>query len=179
MLLFYLSLLDTDEEASLLTNIYNEHRGLMLYIARSILKRQDLAEDAVHDAMLKIIDWIKAHHESDPQKIKSFVCLVTRRTALNNRKYEQRRRTVSLDELTNEPAILDSYEESADSDLLAALSGLPYHYQEILQLTVQHELSAKEAAKILGISQANAHKRLQRARQALRAQWREQHDDTK
>ncbi len=178
MLAFYLSILDTAEEKSLITHIYTEYKPLMMHIARSILKDEHLAEDAVHDTMLKIIEWARSHHETDPQRIKSLVCLVTKRTALNNRKYEWRRRTVNIDDLTDQPAMWDNYEHSTYSDLLSILALLPYNYQEILQLSVQHELSTKEIAKVLGLSHSNASKRLQRAKQAFGEKWRAQNADT-
>lgn len=174
MLLFYLSLLDTADQEILLTHIYVEYKALMKHIALSILHNEDLAEEAVHDAMLKIIDWVKSHPETDPQKVKSFVCIVAKRTALNNLKYEQRRRTVSLEDLAIEPAVWDNYEEIDRADVISAINQLPYKYQEILQLAAQHELSIKEIAKILNLSQANTRKRLQRARKAIYKKWREQ-----
>lgn len=54
MLTLYLSMLDT-EEKSKMEELYNTYKGLMLHIAFDILKDYDLANDALHDAFLKMI----------------------------------------------------------------------------------------------------------------------------
>lgn len=55
MLTVYLSVLDTDEEKSKMEELYNTYKGLMLHIAFDILKDYDLANDALHNAFLKIM----------------------------------------------------------------------------------------------------------------------------
>ena len=54
MLLYYLSLVDTEEEKSKLENLYYEYKALMKYIAFNILGDNGLAEDAVHEAFIKL-----------------------------------------------------------------------------------------------------------------------------
>ena len=48
MLLFYLSLLETQEEKSKMENLYYTYRGLMLKVAYDILRDFELANDALH-----------------------------------------------------------------------------------------------------------------------------------
>lgn len=55
MLTFYLSLLDTEEEKSKMEALYITYKGLMLKIAYDISKDYDLANDALHNAFLKIV----------------------------------------------------------------------------------------------------------------------------
>lgn len=54
MLLFYLSLLDTEEEKTKFERLYYEYRAVMKYKALEILKDEYLAEDAVHEAFIKL-----------------------------------------------------------------------------------------------------------------------------
>ena len=55
MLGFYLSMVESDEERSLIEFIYNEYRQLMYKTAFSILHNKFDAEDAVHEAFLRVI----------------------------------------------------------------------------------------------------------------------------
>jgi RNA polymerase sigma-70 factor (ECF subfamily) len=49
-------MLETENEKDKMAEIYEEHRHAMLMYALKILKNQDLAEDAVHNAFLAIIE---------------------------------------------------------------------------------------------------------------------------
>ena len=55
-MLIYLSLLDSEEEISKFELIYSTYKKQMYYTANNILKDSHLAEDAVHNAFLRIIN---------------------------------------------------------------------------------------------------------------------------
>ena len=55
MLLFYLSLLETEEERAKFTRIYESHLDWMLRIAFHYTRKETDAEDAVSDVLLNII----------------------------------------------------------------------------------------------------------------------------
>ena len=58
-MLIYLQMLETPEEKSLFEQIYLEYRGLMYHVAYEILHNEQDAEDAVHQAFIKIAENIK------------------------------------------------------------------------------------------------------------------------
>ena len=58
-MLLYLQMLETPEEKSLFEQIYLEYRGLMYHVAHEILHNDQDAEDAVHQAFVKIVENIK------------------------------------------------------------------------------------------------------------------------
>ena len=58
-MLIYLQMLETPEEKSLFEQIYLEYRGLMYHVAYEILHNEQDAEDAVHQAFVKIAENIK------------------------------------------------------------------------------------------------------------------------
>lgn len=58
-MLLYLQMLETPEEKSLFEQIYLEYRGLMYHVAYEILHNDQDAEDAVHQAFVKIVENIK------------------------------------------------------------------------------------------------------------------------
>ena len=58
-MLLYLQMLETPEEKSQFEQIYLEYRGLMYHVAYEILHNDQDAEDAVHQAFVKIVENIK------------------------------------------------------------------------------------------------------------------------
>ena len=56
MLAIFVGMLDTDEEKDKLTAIYNKYYGTMLSVAKGILSDHALAEAAVSDAIMSIIE---------------------------------------------------------------------------------------------------------------------------
>ena len=55
MLVYYLQMLDTPEEKIRFEQIYLKYRGLMYHVADSVLHNRQDAEDAVHNAFLRIV----------------------------------------------------------------------------------------------------------------------------
>ena len=55
MLMFYLSLLEGDDNKALFTAFYTRYRARLYAVALNILKDPALAEDAVHEAFLRVI----------------------------------------------------------------------------------------------------------------------------
>lgn len=58
MLMLYMSLIETEEEKVKFEKIYVQYRKLMYVCAKEILRSDHLAEDAVHEAFLKIAKYL-------------------------------------------------------------------------------------------------------------------------
>ena len=56
MLQFYLSMMNSGEDKALVEFLYNEYKQLMFKTAYAILRNRESAEDAVHDAFLRVIN---------------------------------------------------------------------------------------------------------------------------
>lgn len=67
-MLAYLTLLDTQEGVSKFEQLYKTYKNRMYYIANSILKDSYLAEDAVHNAFLRIINNLEKIEDVDSHK---------------------------------------------------------------------------------------------------------------
>jgi RNA polymerase sigma-70 factor (ECF subfamily) len=100
---------------------------------------------------------------------------VARRALANQRRSERRRET-----LRGALAVLRRDSPAAPSDvgstLLDALAALNPGDREVLMLSAWEGLSAREAAVVLGCSEAAVHQRLSRARSRLSAQLDRQSD---
>ena len=176
MLSFLLSFAETEEQESQIRTIYEEYYQLMKHIAKKYLHEEDLAEDAVQDAMLHIIDRIRTRGDLDPMRIKSLVCLIAKSAAINIYRKEKVRNGISLDDesVLYQPASYDDYMSLRYAEVRQAIDQLPQPYRDVLQLKAQHELSDKEIAKVLHISHAAVRKRLERARKELLDKWRDE-----
>lgn len=68
MIALYLSLIDSDESKDKFEELYLKYRRQMKIIAFKILGDEGLAEDAVHNAFLKIISAFDKFNEIDVRK---------------------------------------------------------------------------------------------------------------
>ncbi len=173
MLLFYLSLLDTQEEKSKMEKLYHTYKGLMLKVAYDILKDHELANDALHNAFLKIVKHLNKIDEISCHKTKAYMVIVVENVSRNMYNKRKKHPVISLEEVEQEIKDDINVEEIVSDKFNAEyvcekIKLLPEIYSEILSLKYTNELSDKEIAEILDISTAAARKRLERARTKLR-----------
>ena len=156
MLAFYVAILDTEEQKDKFTEIYTTYYGMMYQVARAITHDDKLAEDALHETCLELIEKIDS---------------IRNRTIDFMRKWD-RRSALSYDAVDVEPASL--HEDAADVVLtkmrlettLKSLDEMPPVYRTALILRVQG-YSIKEIAHITNSSAAAVKTRIHRARQLL------------
>ncbi len=168
MLLYYLSLLDTQEERDKFTLLYETHKRAMMVAARNVLKSSMQAEDAVHEAFLKLTRNMDSVGDVDAHETKSYLCCAARRCALDIIKKNNRHLTVSMETVCEiQAGTVDMLSGLEKEDMLTLIKELPVNYQDVLELKAYQELSDKEIAAFLGISCPAARKRLERARGML------------
>ena len=169
MLLYYLSLLDTPEDKQKLEKMYYEYRELMKHIALDILKDEVLAEDAVHDAFIKLIKYLDRLDDVYSERTESYIIKVVSSVAINSFNKEKKLRDLRTDEdfvlKADDKDILDNINVE---NLLQTIKSLPDIYRDVLELKIYQELSDKEIAHILNIKLSTAKKRLERARKYLK-----------
>ncbi|MBQ8203800.1 MAG: hypothetical protein IJZ75_05915 [Clostridia bacterium] len=69
MLVNLLSFIETDEDKTYFTDLYNKHKDMMFSIADNILSDDSLSEDAVNDAFLKIIEHFETVKNINEDKV--------------------------------------------------------------------------------------------------------------
>ncbi|MFR2838802.1 MAG: RNA polymerase sigma factor [Zhenhengia sp.] len=165
-------MLDTEEEKSKFEKIYFEYRQLMFHIANDILSDEYLAEDAVHKSFIKIMKHLNKINDIECPKTKGFIVIIVKHTAIDLYRKRKREKIVQIDEemliehrgTTVEQEIIDKIE----NPLTATILSLPHHYSEIILLKYSHNYTDKQIAKLLGLSEDNVKKRLQRAKKKLK-----------
>lgn len=78
MLSLYLSLVDNEEQRTLVEQIYSDCEQIMYRTAYSILHNKQDAEDAVHDAFLRIVSDIDRIASVDPGKRRNYAVIVAK-----------------------------------------------------------------------------------------------------
>lgn len=156
------------------TELYNTYRYTMLYVANSILKNQSEAEDAVHDAFLKILEMIAQIGEVNCSKTKSLIVIIVKNKAIDRFRREKRTEQQPLEEY--EYTLADEESDPGDivigrqgyERLVAAIGSLGDKYQSALELKYIHGYSNSEIARILDIEPKTVNMRLYRAKGKLR-----------
>lgn len=177
MLLFYLNLLETDQDKDKFTALYNQYAKLMKHVALQKLNDEQLVEDAVHNAFLKIINNFHMVGDVSSHKTKRFLVVVVENTAIDIRRKMQKHPQSSYEEL--EPMLStnsDIMDEIAANELKEMIAKLPDIYRSVLELHAIHGMSGKQIAATLNISYDTARKRLERARMILLQNMQQQQE---
>lgn len=152
--------------------LYELYEQKLYLVAFSILNNQWQAEDAVQEAFVRIIknrDKIK-NPESDESK--RFLIRIIQSTAIDiyrkNQKDCKRFAAISeqgRDEMEEADSIEDMLNRTdSEEKVQNMLKQLPDNYREVLVYRCIHQLSVRETAAILEISEAAVRKRFERAR---------------
>ena len=163
-MIIYLQMLETPEEKSKFEQLYLEYKGLMFHVAYEILHNEQDAEDAVHQAFVKIAENIKKIDDPICPKTHSYVVTIVENKAIDQYRKQQKHQTVELiDDIQGTNA---HYE--GDNDLTKCILKLPARYREMILLRYHHGYSVREIAGMMGISLSAAIKLDQRAKQKLK-----------
>ena len=168
-MIIYLSIIESVEQQSKFEKIYLTYQGLMFHVANKILNNKYDAEDAVHQAFIKIAENIAKVDDTNEAKLKRFVVIVTESSAIDLRRKLQRHATIPLDECLGIAATYDG-----ENRVARCIAKLPDRYSQVLFLKLDYGYSAKEIGKILGITEANAAKRFTRAKEMLAQRCKEE-----
>lgn len=179
MLTIYLSLIDTPEQRNRFEEIYYKYRYLMRYVAVDILHDEQLAEDAVHDAFIKILQNISRFEDAQSTRTKNFAVIIVRNISLNILK-KRRREVLSEDDTEMERQAksgsayygINSGNSAQDeffscygiARIADAIGELSPPLRDALYLLSFEEMSPAEISSILDVSIDTVYKRIQRGR---------------
>ena len=137
----------------------------MKYIAFDILKDEQLAEDAVHNAFIKLIKYLDKIDENNCHKTKSFIVIVIRSVSIDMYRKREKELKFSINEdITYRVSDDFSLTSFGVDDIVSKIEMLPEIYKNVLILKYLQELDDKEIADIFSIKQATVRKRLERAK---------------
>ena len=178
MLAFYLMMFETEQDKQKFEEIYQANQQMMYHTANKILHHPQQAEDAVHQAFLKLIEiWGTVKEQSCPQ-IASLSVIISRNTAIDLARKNKYRAYVPLEERLDLEAVSRTDEEAlgniSAAVILEKAKELPDIYRDVMMLYLGNDLSIPQISKALKISNVTAQKRIQRGRARLAACLKEE-----
>lgn len=163
MLICYLQMLDTAEEKTRFEQIYLKYRSLMYHVADGILRNRQDAEDAVHNAFLRIMKHFERRQNVPAQDMAPLVTVIARNKAISLQR--KRRGETPLEDWDG---FAETLEAVTDYHALVALfTRLPQTYRTALEMKLLLGCSDGEIAARLGLSKTAVSTRISRGRQHL------------
>ncbi len=161
----------TKEESAKLKRLFEIYEQPMYRIAYAVLKDSAAAEDAVSDAFMRIIPKIGKIGEPDSPKTKSYVIKTLKNTAIDIYRRKMRFNnyfTESEEEFEKIPDTSENYNDIIFSDKTERmLDSLGETDRQIILLRCSEEMTWREVAKSLNMTESNVRKRYERARKKL------------
>lgn len=145
-----------------------EHQRAVCAVAFSTLRDRAASEEIAQEAFL--VAWKKLPGLAEPPKLPAWICGIARNLAKNAQRAQ--RKASPSDELENLPAgesgpLDELLDRERDALVARALESLDESQREPLILFYRHDMSAREVAAALDISEVNAKQRVSRARAQL------------
>lgn len=147
--------------------------GVMYRTAYEVLRNRADAEDAVMDAMYRIVRNEEKFAGLAECDMRALAVICARRAAIDIYR-KNRKRPYPADELPEDAETMDSPEEivaaedGADGLLRLIRHQMPPSYRDVLLLRCRYGMSDREIADILGIGGGTVRTRLSRARAWLK-----------
>ena len=168
MLEFYLSILETQEDKDLFEEIYLKYKGAMGQLAFSILHNKFDTEDAVNNAFLCIANNFSKIKTLSCQDLRSYLMIIIRNASFkiynSNRKRSEYNESIGDRDISID---VDFFSNMEYESLISIMNEVPTIYRDILFLYYRDELSTKDIAKLLGISENAVYKRIERSKKIL------------
>lgn len=163
-------MLNKDPGRDRFVRLYTANHQQMLRLAVQILGPGPKAEDAVHDAFVKLIRHFDQLWEKPEDRISGWLAVVVKNSALDILRKEQRE--TELDAKEWEPAV--PADEGEFHALVALIRGLPEDYRRVLELRFVAEWSLAEIAQELVLTEGAVKTRIFRGRRLLIDQLRKE-----
>ena len=152
--------------------LYDSAFPVLYKVAYRIANSAEAAEDLCHDALFRLHE--KKMEFPNNEEATYWLIRVVKNAALNysKRKERERRayqRAFKEDVRKTETGESELVKKETQSEVLAALAGLPDNLRTVLTLREYDEMNYKEIGRTLGISEGNVKVRVFRARERLAA----------
>lgn len=159
----------TYDESEKLKKLYEIYAQPMYRIAYAVLHDVGLAEDAVSEAFIRIMHKLGKFGDCRSDKTKAYIVKVIKSTSINIYRANKRRYSeeVPIDEAM-QTADRQQTEDSPDT-VNKLLGGLGETDRRIVTLRCIEEMSWKEVAEKLSLTESNVRKRFERTKKRLKS----------
>lgn len=126
-------IIDSPEEKRVFVVIYEKYRYLMMKVAHDVLKDNFLAEDAVHEAFIKIAHNMQNIHDVESVETKRYLIIVAKNAAIDiyRSRKKQMKEEMFIDELGEDAGPITYLKTDIDNEILDILKNLPVKYRDV------------------------------------------------
>ena len=159
---------DKQERDEKFTNLFKRYKGLMFWTTKDVLKDEYLAEDALQDAFIKLINRIDQIDDIRSAEAKRYVSAAARNAAID--RYRRRNTGAKqeifsedveyFEEIEAEPCL----EESEGNRILDIINALPDTYREVNVLKYVQHMENWEIAAQLNLHEGTVRQKLSRGK---------------
>jgi len=173
LLPLYFTLIN-DNNNDKLEYIYKKYYGFMFNTANKFLHDEKSSEDIVHEAILKIIDYLDNIDINNQFTTKSFIYIITKNKALDFLRHKNKLKVENIDdvEYTLEDDILPPLEyiivKNGYENIIGYILSLDDIYKDVCQLKYINEMTEADIAKVLNLTLKAVNSRIFRSRQILK-----------
>jgi RNA polymerase sigma-70 factor (ECF subfamily) len=172
-MLIYLAMLETEEERNSFGEYYEKHYGRCFTAARRITQNDVLAEEAVHNAFMRMIEHKEKYFTHERKKTASTIVLIVESESYNILKREKRFKHSDLGDV--EPVIADGTPDAfrvvagkeAVGRIKEHVSLLDDNYRMIYELKYICGMKESEIAIAIGMTQNAVSQRVHRLKTKL------------
>lgn len=162
-------MIDTEEDKRKFVILYEKYRYLMLKVAYDVLGDNYLAEDAVHEAFIKVALNMGKVGDVNTQETKRYLITITKNATIDiyRKRSTRMRREIFVDELNENEVPLTYVETDVDNRVLDILKNLPVKYRDVFLLKYSSKMDNDEIADLLKISEGTLRQRLARGKEMI------------
>jgi RNA polymerase sigma-70 factor, ECF subfamily len=168
----HLARMDADSFRDLMVT----HGQAVWNFAFCITKREDLADDVSQDVFLQVYRNIGSFRGQS--SMKTWLFAITRNIAVNYMRTAFMRKVTLVDWVVRKDTFPSAEHEALNhalsDEIWSMVLKLPVKFREVLILEAKYELTNKEMAHVLGISEGTVKSRLSRARRKMTDLWKEE-----
>ncbi len=159
-------------DTGLLNELFDTYRGMMFKIAYGILRNRPDAEDAIQNVFLKAMNNLATISQIPLKERVFYFSTATENASINILKKKNRHPSENIDEYYEFTSSY-SVEKKADEKLMldeikSVLTALSDRDYGIIYMFYFRQMSPKEIAEALDISEKNIHKYIERAKKRFR-----------
>lgn len=162
-------MVETDDHKQLLNELMTAYGKDVWNYAFSITRKWDMADDITQEVFIKVFRNMNAFRRD--ASVKTWLLTITRNAAIDFKRSAFLRKVTLMDTYEDrghrQSAESEMMENSAVSELWELVLKLPAKYREAIILFAHHQLSLKEIASVLGVSEGTVKSRMFHARQKL------------
>ena len=160
----------TQENSEKLSALYEVYEQPMYRIAFAVLHDQGLAEDAVSEAFLRLIGKLQKLGDCNSDRTKNYIIKVIKSTSINIYRRNKKRfcSEVAIDEAMQIADPAQHSEHSGKIDEL--LHSLDEPDKSIVIMRCVKEMSWKDVAEKLSLTESNVRKRVERTKKRLKGE---------